>query len=252
MISQPTTALHLIHSPSKVKVNQTIEHTISVIIPVYNAGRFLVQAIESVLDQTHPADQVIVIDDGSTDDSVAIAQRYQRHIHLEQQPNSGSAHARNRGIALAHGKWLAFLDADDYWAKEKLSLQVATLQESPHLEAVFGQIEQIQMAEAMNATLSGAALGIQEGYHLDTMLIRQSAFQQIGGFDPNWLTDAVEWFVRAEQKGLQAQVIPQVLAWRRIHGDNLGIRERTRARSEYARLIKKRLDHQRRSRLESQ
>jgi glycosyltransferase involved in cell wall biosynthesis len=232
-----------------MSVNEDTRHTISVIIPVYNAGRFLAQAIESVLDQTLRPDQVIVVDDGSTDNSVAVAQRYRRHIHLEQQPNAGSAHARNRGVALAYGELLAFLDADDYWAKEKLSLQVATLQESPQVEAIFGQIEQIQMVEAKNTKLSEAALGIQEGYHLDTMLIHRSAFQRIGGFDPNWLVDAVEWFVRTQHKGLQAQIIPQVLAWRRIHGDNLGIRERSRARSEYARLIKQRLDHQRRAAL---
>ena len=78
----------------------------------------------------------------------------------------------------------------------------------------------------------------QDGWHLDTLLIRRQAFQRIGPFDPAWMIDTVEWLWRARRLGLCTQVLPQVVAWRRIHGDNHSIRARLRAHAEYFRLIR--------------
>lgn len=221
-----------------MKVSKAAHPTVSVIIPLYNAEVFLAQAIESVLGQTHPPQQVLVIDDGSTDQSAQIARRYGTDVELVRQPNAGGACARNRGVALAHGDLLAFLDDDDYWAPEKLAWQINALRQSPHLEAIFGQIQPIDTATTADQEGAWRSFMAQDGWHLDTLLIRRQAFQRIGPFDPAWMIDTVEWLWRARRLGLCTQVLPQVVAWRRIHGDNHSIRARLRAHAEYFRLIR--------------
>lgn len=213
--------------------------TISVIIPVYNAEPWLAETLESVLGQTSPAQQVIVVDDGSTDQSAAVARRYIKYIQLAQQPNAGCAHARNRGVALAQGELLAFLDADDCWLPEKLALQRAAFAESPTLEAVFGQTEQRYAGAAAAQPAIAFNPNVPDGYTLNTLLIRRQAFQRIGAFDPALhLINAIEWLWRARRMELQTAILPQVVAWRRIHGENMSIRERTRVHAEYFRLIR--------------
>jgi glycosyltransferase involved in cell wall biosynthesis len=96
---------------------------ISVVIPCYNGARFLRDTLESVLVQTLPPREVLVVDDGSTDDSAAIAKSYGPPVRVIRQPNQGESVARNRGLEEAKGDWVAFLDADDLWLPEKLAEQ---------------------------------------------------------------------------------------------------------------------------------
>jgi glycosyltransferase involved in cell wall biosynthesis len=107
---------------------------ISVVIPCYNGARFLREALDSVLAQTHPAREVIVVDDGSTDDSAAVAASYGPPVRVIRQPNQGESVARNRGIDAAEGDWVAFLDADDWWLPEKLEEQAKLM--GPEVGAV--------------------------------------------------------------------------------------------------------------------
>jgi glycosyltransferase involved in cell wall biosynthesis len=97
--------------------------TVSVVIPCYNGARFLRETLDSALAQTSPTLEVIVVDDGSTDDSAALAESYGPPVRVIRQPNQGESVARNRGIAEARGEWVAFLDADDLWLPEKLAEQ---------------------------------------------------------------------------------------------------------------------------------
>jgi glycosyltransferase involved in cell wall biosynthesis len=97
--------------------------SISVIIPCYNGARFLRDTLQSVLVQTLPPLEVIVVDDGSTDDSAAIAESYGPPVRVIRQSNQGESVARNRAISEARGEWVAFLDADDLWLPEKLAAQ---------------------------------------------------------------------------------------------------------------------------------
>ena len=212
--------------------------TISVIIPIYNAEAFVAEAIESVLGQTLPPSQVIVVDDGSTDFSATIARRYEKYVQLVQQPNAGGSAARNRGVTLAQGDFLAFLDHDDYWALEKLALQIDAFRRLPHLDAVFGQLEQTYTIQETEQHRLLFGLNAQDGYHLNTLLIRRSAFHRVGLFDPAWTIDTVEWLWRARHADLRIEMLPQVLAWRRIHGDNLSIRARARLHAEYLRFTR--------------
>ncbi len=105
---------------------------VSVIVPCFNAAPWLGEAIESVLAQTHPAIETIVVDDGSTDESVAVARRYApRGVQVVTQPNRGASAARNHGLRLARGAFIQFFDADDVLGPEKIALQLRLLADSP-------------------------------------------------------------------------------------------------------------------------
>lgn len=110
---------------------------VSVIIPCYNAGRWLREAIESCLAQTYANLEIIVVDDGSTDDSLSIAQSYGSDIVVSTGPNKGESGARNQGFALSQGDFIQFLDADDYLLPEKIERQVAYL-ETAGGDVVYG------------------------------------------------------------------------------------------------------------------
>jgi glycosyltransferase involved in cell wall biosynthesis len=97
---------------------------VSIVIPVYNAAAFVREAVDSALAQTHPDTEVIVIDDGSTDETPAILAAYGNRIRVHRQRNTGVGGARNTATQLATGEWLAFLDADDVWAPRKIETQL--------------------------------------------------------------------------------------------------------------------------------
>ena len=105
--------------------------TVSVVIPCYNGASFLRETIDSVLNQTHPALEVIVVDDGSTDDSAAIAASYGPPVRVIRQKNQGQSAARNRGMDEAQGEWVGLLDADDRWVPNKLERQFDALRDAP-------------------------------------------------------------------------------------------------------------------------
>ena len=110
--------------------------TVSVIIPAYRSVHTIGRAIESVLAQTFPVDQIIVVDDGSPDGLEAALQKYGHGITLIHKANGGASSARNAGIERACGEWIAFLDADDTWEPEKLNVQLAILKRFPEVGLV--------------------------------------------------------------------------------------------------------------------
>ncbi|HQS98950.1 MAG: glycosyl transferase [Hydrogenophilales bacterium 16-64-46] len=113
----------------------------SVVIPAYNAAATLARAIESVRAQTWPAHEIIVVDDGSSDASADIARGYGDAVRLIRQVNSGVAVARNAGAAAASGDWLAFLDADDWYAADRLKWHAEWIAEDPALDFLTGDYE---------------------------------------------------------------------------------------------------------------
>lgn len=111
---------------------------VSILIPCLNAERWIAQAIESALAQTWPEKEVIVVDDGSTDGSLAIIKLFAGRIRWETGPNRGGNVARNRLLELARGEWIQYLDADDYLLPDKIAKQMAFLGAHPEAEIVFG------------------------------------------------------------------------------------------------------------------
>ena len=115
---------------------------ISVIIPTYNSGRYLVDAVRSVIDQTYRPHEIIIVDDGSTDDTRAIVATFDSSIKYIYQRNQGVAAARNTGIAAAVGELICFLDADDSWAPQKLQTQIDFIRAHPEVGFVFADEEE--------------------------------------------------------------------------------------------------------------
>ncbi|MEM8668652.1 MAG: glycosyltransferase [Planctomycetota bacterium] len=113
---------------------------VSVVIPCYNGRDFIAETLESVLSQTTAVNEILVVDDGSTDDSASIVESFGTPVRLLQQPNQGESVARNRGIEEASSDWIAFLDADDLWLPDKLEKQLAAVDDS-RVVAVHTNVE---------------------------------------------------------------------------------------------------------------
>lgn len=192
---------------------------VSTIIPVRNGAAFIEDALKSVYEQSLAPTEVIVIDDGSEDDTASIVKRFSRVIY-EKQPPLGQATARNRGADIASQKYIAFLDADDLWSHKKLELQLAFLAENPEIEIVSGQMIQfstsdsgqiVQHTEATPANLPGL------------MLMTRETFWRVGPYSSEWrVGEVIEWWARAIDQNIKAGAIPDVVLKRRIHQHNLG------------------------------
>src|SRR5437879_4874008 len=112
---------------------------VSVIIPAYNSSKTICRAVESVLAQTVPADEIIVVDDGSSDDLKKSLGTLEKRVAYFRKPNGGAASARNFGIEQSRGELIAFLDADDYWEANKLELQIEIFKIRPEIGMVASQ-----------------------------------------------------------------------------------------------------------------
>jgi len=168
--------------------------SVSVVIPAYNAEKSIGRAIESVLAQTHRADEIIVVDDGSTDATAECLKGFRPDIRIVTQPNIGASRSRNRGILEARSEYVAFLDADDYWSPEKLARQVALLQTESEtgfvsccaaVESADGEILGEWRFEESNMCLLRHLFVRHAGIpgSLSAVVIKRSLFSEIGLFD---------------------------------------------------------------------
>lgn len=214
---------------------------VSVIIPTYNYARFLAQAIDSALAQTLMPREVIVVDDGSTDDTARVLEAYADGITVIRQPNLGVAAARNAGAARAEGELLAFLDADDVWLPEKLERQVAKFESDAGLGLVHCGMEEIdESGEGLGRRLDG-----MEGWVGDEMLlfrrgvilgggsgamVSRVAFDAVGGFDTAMSTSA-DWdlYYRIARR-FRIGFVSEVLLQYRVHRSNMHLNIRAMER----------------------
>jgi glycosyltransferase involved in cell wall biosynthesis len=222
---------------------------LSVVIPCFNAERFLGEAIESVLAQHSPRPQLIVIDDGCTDGSVAVARGFGAHVELHSQPNAGIAAARNAGVRRALGRDLAFLDADDLWCADSLQARYDALQRVAQAEGVFGALQQFlcpRMDAAAAARIEYDARP-QVGRFAGTLLIRRAAFLRAGLFDERLkVGEMLDWVSRAALAGVGITTTQTVVMRRRIHGSNTVLQQAPAARrADYLRALKSALDRRR-------
>jgi glycosyltransferase involved in cell wall biosynthesis len=212
---------------------------VSVIIPVFNCDRYLGAAIRSVLAQTYHSLEIVAIDDGSTDRSADVARAFHA-VRYTHQAHAGLSAALNHGVRLARGRFLAFLDADDLWTAQKLSLQMARFDRDPGLDIVFGHVQQFA-----GEGVPPADARSEPGYSKGTMLVTQGAFSRVGAFDPKWrMGDFVDWYSRALDIGLKSLMLSDVFLWRRVHASNMSVRETAR-RTDYARIVKLAIDRRR-------
>jgi glycosyltransferase involved in cell wall biosynthesis len=222
---------------------------ITTIIPVYNCERYLGAAIESVLRQTWPSTEILVIDDGSTDRSVAVASRFAPRVKYEFISHQGAGAARNRRVALAKGDYLAFLDADDLWAETKLECQMAQFKSHPPADYVLGYVEQFVSPDipALLAARIHCPAQLMAGIVPGTLLIPTATFRRVGEFSETLrVGEFIEWHSRAVELGLKSAFGPEVVLRRRLHATNSGVTRRD-ARSDYVRVVKAAIDRRRRN-----
>ena len=218
--------------------------SVSVVIPAWNAELYLAEALDSVLAQSCPVDEIVVVDDGSTDATAAVCERYPR-VRYERQANAGAGAARNRGVALTSGEYVAFLDADDLWTPEKVALQVSALHDR-EVEAVFASARNFISPERTGELAPPrTAPPSMPAYIPSALMTRRSVLEQQGPFSTGGsLTDWVEWYLRFLDGGGRVFVCPELLVHRRIHGANASMRDPAGMKA-YVRMLKTSIDRRR-------
>jgi len=176
------------------------EPTISVVIPTYQCGRFLRDSLDSILAQSGPDTEVIVVDDGSTDETPEILAAYGDALTVLRGQHGGLAAARNLGLGRARGRWIAFHDADDIAAGDRLAWSVAFLQQHPQFDAVFGNGQRMGVVDPVAASVVPRrwferirerpidVTDLFEGYpvYFQGALVPRRAFDAAGAFDPDY------------------------------------------------------------------
>ncbi len=205
---------------------------VSVIIPNYNYANYVGQAIESVLSQTYRNIEVIVVNNGSTDNSLEVLEKYREKIVLVDQENLGQSGSRKSGLSRATGEYISFLDADDFWEPEKIERQIALFSNKTELvycgisryDEVNQKISSIDIPSyrgdcsyafidfpAVSIVLSGES----------TSIFTRSLFEQVGGFDPE-LNSSAGWdFFRRCSKFTEFDFVPEPLTNYRLHSSNM-------------------------------
>ncbi len=215
---------------------------ISVIIPVYNGARFLEEAVGNILGQNYDALELIVVDDGSTDDIAAVLGRLPVDVRYFRQDNAGAGAARNRGIKDASGDLIAFLDVDDLWPDENLNILSSCLAGDPALDLVHGRG---QLTRYSGGAGIGEYLGNpRESFpcYIGAGIYRRQAFEKVGLFDPELrFGEDTDWFNRAMECGLRMARLDEVTLFVRRHEANM-TRGKSLVERNMIRVLKKQLD----------
>ncbi len=219
---------------------------VSVLMSVYNNGPYVAEAIESALGQTHPNVEVVVVDDGSDDESLAVVRRYPQ-VKSASQPRGGIGAARNAAVAMATGDFFTFLDADDRFPPDKLQIQLKAFEEDPTLEVVYGYVREFMSPDltAEEAARIRPAVEYNESHLSGVMLVRRAAFERVGPWTVGLkVGTGVDWYARSQEAHLKTVILPDVLLERRLHLSNNGLRQADN-RIQYASILKAALDRRR-------
>jgi glycosyltransferase involved in cell wall biosynthesis len=203
---------------------------VSVVIPAWNRADFLPEALDSVLAQSHAVDEIVVVDDGSTDATAEVAASYAgRGVRCLHQENRGVSAARNRGMQETTGTWIAFLDADDVWEPRKIEWQLQWAQTAPDVVLVSGHAWFWDVSADVR-TLKTFGWGHRDPRreiavrntigNTSLVLLRRDVMQQLGGFDPR-LRFGEDWemWIRVLDHGAAA-IVPRPLMLYRWHADS--------------------------------
>ncbi|MBW4027397.1 glycosyltransferase family 2 protein [Acidipila rosea] len=229
-----TKALNTIRGSLSLEQNDALHQPlVSVIIPTFNRSGLLTQAVDSVLRQTYTNVEIIVVDDGSTDDTQVVLAPYLGRISYHLQANSGVAKARNTGITLCHGDYICFLDSDDAWAPNKLDRQVDFLARYPAYGLLATEIAGVdQLGQRVDRSKS-EMYTIHNGFVLEhllfanwiqtsTVMIRRECLQRIGGFDEEVGQFGEDWLLWMRiASEYQIYFLPEPLTYYRVHQTSL-------------------------------
>jgi glycosyltransferase involved in cell wall biosynthesis len=200
--------------------------TISVIIPAFNSGEFIADALESALGQSAPAAQIIVVNDGSTDDTAARLLAFRDRITVIDQANQGPAAARNAGLRIATGDFIAFLDADDVWHPRKLEMQLAALRRFPGLQMIGTQRYDYPCA-GEPAIAAGAGIEevprdrllVRNYFTASSIMVRGEIIRRLGGFDTSICNvEDFDLWLRVAELGPVANLKSPLTGYRHVAG----------------------------------
>lgn len=217
---------------------------ISVVIPAFNAEKYLAEAIGSVRRQSFPAAEIVVVDDGSTDRTAEIAKRFSGVTYV-RQANAGVAAALNHGVRVARGDLIAFLSADDIWCDDKLALQRAALAGAAS-RLVFGHMLHFLSPELAPEEARGLVCppDPMPAFSAGTMLARLDTFRGIGELNETFAVgEFMDWYGRARDAGAEIVMLDAVVSRRRVHLGN----QSTKAlrQKSYAPVLKALIDRRR-------
>jgi glycosyltransferase involved in cell wall biosynthesis len=191
---------------------------VSFVVPVYNGERFIGSALESIFAQDYEPFEVIVVDDGSTDRSGEIAETF-GDVTVVRQPNAGPAAARNAGIGVAGGEFVAIHDADDLLPPSKLALQVTYLLEHPETACVLGRQKWIDPPPGLQRD---PIYGELDGIPMPSAVFRSDALREIGGYDDSFRShENIDVLFRLRERGNAIAVLDEIVLFRRFHGGNI-------------------------------
>jgi glycosyltransferase involved in cell wall biosynthesis len=205
---------------------------VSAIIPNYNYARYVGEAVESALGQTYPNIEVIVVDDGSTDNSLEVLEQYRDRIKIIDQKNSGVCVARNRGVAESAGEYIAFLDADDVWLPEKIEKQVEKFASGKDLGLVHVGVIDIDASgdelathlNGMEGDVAAELMMFEKAVILgggSGVMIPRPVFDEVEGFDESLSTSA-DWDLYFRiSSAFSVGFIGEPLLRYRLHGSNM-------------------------------
>lgn len=214
---------------------------ISVVIPAYNSAVFIADAVRSILNQSQPVAEIVIVDDGSSDDTQTVIESLLGPIIYIKQLNQGPSSARNTGIDAAKNEWIAFLDADDQWTPNKIERQLNALQNYPELVLIAGDMAEIdnsnriitesvlnkhnllrEFQELENRPIPNALaeLVTKNFIPTGTVLVKKSALIEAGCFNPSirFGEDLECWSKIAAKHPIAC--MPEILMLRRQHGNN--------------------------------
>lgn len=207
-----------------------MQHAISCIIPVRNGGALLDQTLLSVRAQTVPLAEILVVDDGSTDNTQDIAHGHGATV-IRQAP-SGPAAARNAGLRNAKGSFIAMMDGDDLWPAEKLAIQMRAFVEYPDTGICMGYARGFTEIDGRIRFSDEKVVG----YVMSGLLARREVFDRVGGLNESLRhSDCFEWFLRARKIGVKEHVVPDVILHRRIHHGSMSRLEAVDSKLEHLR-----------------
>ncbi len=212
---------------------------VSVVIPTYNSARFIAQAVQSVLAQAYHRYEIIVINDGSTDETKEVLRKFDSHIQYLYQENRGPAAARNAGIKVAQGEYICFLDADDVWLPNKLEVQLAFIEKNREVGLIFSDEEEWDGEKVLHRSLLAKMLfrsdvlsqmPIQKAFRklliedfipTSMVMVRKACFAKAGLFDESLKVseDRDMWCRIAAYFGIAC--LPLILGKKRVHESNI-------------------------------